>query len=565
MPLSRRSPRARERSIIQHRVIRRLLPLLLLVAAAGAAAYVAWRPDGVLEGDAGATLAREAAREPEAPPPVELKGRSDARPAPDPTPVGPPAGGEAAGEPASPPQMDADHRARLVAAIQQLEKLAEPRFPGRPGRPDQSLGDPYRAPRYGRVDLLGRRVGGTGPWLPDGRGLVFTGVAHVDHEDAGEAVEEEIEEPLVTAVVGRILSGGEPVAGAEVILYSTFYQRHVRYDHHVREVGRMITDGYGVFDLRPVGLDTVHFGSNGEVLLTVHKPGYGSIVARRLDNIEPEVENDLGTFELSTQAATLVGIIRDLQGEPVEGAAVRVSGSVNPVLYDKTERMIILKDCPTSVTDAEGSYRVESFAVGEQNVSIHVNIDCTQHTDGDVRGRRAPLRHPGPGREQHQGTDRERGGRGRRRRRGLQRRQLDAVESRRDVLARQHRVGSGHAPDRPPPLRVRVRARRRARHRGPRDRARHAPAADRAGRPERGGRHGGPADHPRLALARRPSPHRFVTDSRYWHAADGRYDVVVPEGAIGATVGAAGRAPTVLEAAALADGRATEVALPPAE
>ena len=51
-------------------------------------------------------------------------------------------------------------------------------------------------------------------------------------------------------------------------------------------------------------------------------------------------------------------------------------------VYDKTERMIILKDCPTAVTDAEGSFRLESFAV-LRDVSGQIQLFVSEEVLGD--------------------------------------------------------------------------------------------------------------------------------------------------------------------------------------
>jgi len=536
--------------------------LLLLLAAAAAIGFVVLRGGGGDDEVPTSTVAREAPDEAPPPDPVVLKGRSDARPArTEPPPAAP--SDEATPAVVEPRVMSGGRVMTEVdfRELQRREALEAPRVPERPGRPDLALGDPWRSPRYGRVDLLGRRVDGEGPWLPDGRGLSFTGMAQVDHEDAGAAVEEEIEEPLVTAVKGRILTDGDPVAGAEVILYSTFYQRHARYDHHVREVGRTVTDGYGVFDLRPIGLDTVHFGSNGEVLLTVHRAGFGSIVAKRLDNLQPEVENDLGAFDLQPVSPVLYGVIRDLAGRPVPGAVVRVSGSVNPVLYDKTERMIILKDCPAAVADDEGRYRLEGFAAGTQHVSVHVNIDCVLHFDAtyapgehewsprvlagnSVRGRVVDAEGvgiaaavvSGGGNWTPTGAD------------GTF--WLDNIQPGPfPVLVAHHLFHSVHVPQvaaGTEDLEIVMDA--------PLPRVQVLVATEESSEPV-----------PLIAidwLWARGAPPPFAPVSRFWNAADGRYDVVVPEGAVGARLSATGRVTVDLGQEALEDGRVIELALP---
>lgn len=504
-----------------------------------------------------APVARQDPGEADATPPVHLRGRPRLpRPPASPTPSTPGAPKPedvAAGRvlPASLPETVADRW-----------KHDDPRFPQRPHHPDPDLGDPHRAPHYLRLDLLGRPVDGLGPWLPDGRELAWAGMARVVSDDA-QAIDakDAIEEPLVTAVVGRVTSGATPLAGAEVILYSTFYQRHARYDHHVREVGRTTTHVDGVFDLRPVGLDTVHFGADGEVLLTVHRPGFGSIVARRLDNIRPEVENDLGAFDMQPVSATLHGVIRDFSGDPVAGAAVRVSGSVNPVIYDKTERMIILKDCPTAVTDAEGRYRLEGFALGRQHVSVHVNIDCVQHF--------ATTYDSG----EHEWSPRVRAGgsvRGR------------VVDGRGDPVAGAVVAGGDNwTPSNPDgtfwldnidagPFTLHV--------------AHHALASVylpgvTAGTEDLEVVMATPLPRIRLRVTAADTgeplrvvaidwtwpgggpPHLFVPDSPYWHDAGGHFEVIVPESAVGAWVSAEGRTGQGLEPADLEDGREVEIEL----
>jgi protocatechuate 3,4-dioxygenase beta subunit len=256
-----------------------------------------------------------------------------------------------------------------------------------------------------RTDLLGAtgayglRPGGIPTWPR------WVGVAHVqDDERTQGAKAEDTLEPVATGVRGRVAqSDGSPVRGAEVILYSCFYLRQAYYDHRVREIGRAFTDEEGVFDLRPVDLDTVHFGRDGEVLVTVRHARLPDVVAQRLDGLDPGRESDVGTLVLPEEGAVVFGQVRDLQGRPVQGAVVRASGMMNPVDYDKTERMVVLLACPSTITDAEGRYRLEDLAPGVHEVSVHVRLDCVIHerrtwqgegewnprvrTGHDVRGR----------------------------------------------------------------------------------------------------------------------------------------------------------------------------------
>ena len=218
------------------------------------------------------------------------------------------------------------------------------------------------------------------PWRVPPGGEAFGGedatiVSLARDEEEAQAREEE-PDPVETAVVGVVVdAAGQPIAGARVVVYSAFYERTLAYGHRIREVGSVTSDLEGRFNLRPIALDTVHFGSNGEVVLSISSPAHGDIVTKRMPNIEPEIENDLGQFMLRESMCTLQGQLVDREGKPVEGAVVRVSGSLQPTLYDKQERMVFLRHCPTATTDAEGRYQLAGFAPDTHFISIHVNID----------------------------------------------------------------------------------------------------------------------------------------------------------------------------------------------
>ena len=220
--------------------------------------------------------------------------------------------------------------------------------------------------------------------------LDWSGVAQVERETrtASEA-EEDTAAPITTAVRGVVVAAdGAPIAGAEVILYSSFYLRQAYYDHRVRQIGRVLSDADGGFDLRPIDLDTVHFGADGDVLVTVRHAHYPDLVAQVLPGIRPGEESDVGKLVLPTRSARVFGVIRDLAGQPVAGAIVRASGAMNPVDYDKTERMIVLDACPKAISDAQGHYDLRDFVAGVHEISIHVNIDCVVHMRGTWSGER---------------------------------------------------------------------------------------------------------------------------------------------------------------------------------
>lgn len=236
----------------------------------------------------------------------------------------------------------------------------------------------------GRVGPFGERdVAGLG-------GPRFVGVARIDPE-AGRFLRDpsEPETPAVTALQGLVVGeDGAPVSGAEVLVYSSFYVRNAQYDHRVQQIGRLVTGGDGLFDLRPLALDTIHFGADGEVLVTVRHPLLADVVAQRVPAIRPGEVTDVGRLVLPTRGAAVHGTVRDLEGQPVAGAVLRISGAFVATEYDKTERMIVLDPCPSAVTDEQGRYRIEGFAPGVHEISVHVRIDCVLHGslrfDGDV-------------------------------------------------------------------------------------------------------------------------------------------------------------------------------------
>ncbi len=508
-----------------------------------------------------AALDREEIEEPTPPSilaPARLRGSPGAAgaPAPELPPVRP-------GMPAAPPAeatptvteeagTDPTDRERIEALFDDL--LSPPaRFPARPARVDPALGDPRRRLRIERSRMLAE------PSLD--RALPSWGVIELDHDDAGATIEEEIEAPLVTAIHGTVLSAEGPVVEAEVVVYSTFYQRHAQYDRHVREVGRTFTQRDGSFDLRPIGLDTVHFGGDGDLWITVRRVGYGSIVGRRLLRIEPEQENDVGSFPLDAKPQVLEGTVRDRGGRPVVGAAIRVSGSINPVRYDKVERMVILKDCPTTFTDEEGRYRLTGFAPGLQQASIHVNVDCVLRRDFNFDGTPiswSPTVLAGKG---VRGVVLDPEGRG----------VAAAVVSGGGNWTPTNADGTfwlDNVEDGPFSVQV-------AHHLW------HSVRAEgvEAGQEDVELRLDAPlarfslfvvdadasAPVPLIAIdwwwENGPRPHAFVPESRYWHAGDGRYDLVVPEEATRASVSAEGFEAAALAAEDLVDGRGVTIQL----
>ena len=267
-----------------------------------------------------------------------------------------------------------------------------PLFPLDPGAVDDRVAADARVPIVlprayvvGRIGPYGVREDPGSTRAPD-----WSGMARLERgERAPSEAEDDTKEPVTTAVRGVVRDAdGDPIVGAEVILYSSFYLRQAYYDHRVRQIGRVLTDADGVFDMRPIDLDTVHFGADGDVLVSVRHPHHPDIIAQPLPGIVPGRESDVGDLVLPARAARVFGVITDLEGRPVQGAFVRASGALNPADYDKTERMVVLGACPTAITDAQGRYDLGGFAGGLHEISIHVRIDCVAHARGIWTGER---------------------------------------------------------------------------------------------------------------------------------------------------------------------------------
>lgn len=227
----------------------------------------------------------------------------------------------------------------------------------------------------GRVGAFGLREG------TDASRRAWTGVARVVRTSAdGTEPPDDTEEPVGTAVRGRVVGEDDrPVAGAEVVLWSSFYVRQAYYDHRVRQIGRGRTDGDGRFEVRALALDTVHFGAGGAVLADVRHDAWADVVAQPVAGIAPGRDSDVGTLRLPARPSRLSGTVLDFDGRPVVGAVVVVSGAFVPVDYDKTERHVVLAECPRATTDAQGRYAIEGFAAGTHEASVHVRLDCVLH------------------------------------------------------------------------------------------------------------------------------------------------------------------------------------------
>jgi hypothetical protein len=188
-----------------------------------------------------------------------------------------------------------------------------------------------------------------------------------------------VEEGVPVSLAGRVVEaeGGAPVAGARVVVTSTFYVRRYFYDHHLREVARAETDADGAFRIGRLNVDPAHFGRGGRLYLTVTAEGRAPALALPLARVSPGVANRVRDVALERGGLSLRGRVLDYwEGRPVVGARVHATGAVDPVSYPKDERPALFVGAPTAVTDAEGRFLLEGLGKGLQVLSVHGGDDC---------------------------------------------------------------------------------------------------------------------------------------------------------------------------------------------
>ncbi len=201
-------------------------------------------------------------------------------------------------------------------------------------------------------------------------------------EEAVELVGERrphLEEGVPVALRGRVLEAGtgDPLPGATVILTSTFYVRHIQYDHHLREVARAVTDEDGAYFVERLNADPAHFGRGGRLYLTVTSPSHAPALARPVATVSPGKRNKLPDVELEREVHTLRGrLVGIWDGKPVVGARVIATGAVNPIAYPKDQRAALFVGAPETVSDADGRFELAGLGRGVQNVSAHGGNDC---------------------------------------------------------------------------------------------------------------------------------------------------------------------------------------------
>ena len=181
------------------------------------------------------------------------------------------------------------------------------------------------------------------------------------------------------ALTGRVLDAatGTPLAGASVVVSSTFYVRRHLYDHHLREIARAFTDDDGEFAVPRVDVDPAHFGRGGRLYVTVTAEGHAPALARPVAAVAPGATSRLPDVRLAVATHTLSGRIVDIwEGRPVAGARVYATGAIDPIAYPKDQRAALILGAPTAVTDEEGRFELTGLERGWQNVSAHGGDDC---------------------------------------------------------------------------------------------------------------------------------------------------------------------------------------------
>lgn len=188
-----------------------------------------------------------------------------------------------------------------------------------------------------------------------------------------------LEEGVPVSLSGRVLAAedGAPVAGATVVLSSTFYVRTHLYDHHLREVAHATTDADGVFTVERLNAEPAHFGRGGLLHLTATAPGRAPALAVPLSGVSPGVAHRVADLRLAAAPLSLAGrVLDEWEGRPVAGARVYATGAVDPIAYPKDQRAALFLGAPAATTDAEGRFLLEGLGRGVQVISAHGGDDC---------------------------------------------------------------------------------------------------------------------------------------------------------------------------------------------
>jgi protocatechuate 3,4-dioxygenase beta subunit len=188
-----------------------------------------------------------------------------------------------------------------------------------------------------------------------------------------------LEEGDPISLTGRVLAADDstPVVGATIVVTSTFYVRATFYDHHLREVARAVTDHEGRWTVERLNADPAHFGRGGKAYVTVTADGFAPALGLPVAGLSPGVANTLDDVTLDRAAQVLRGRVLDTAaGQPVVGATIFATGTIDPVVYPKDQRDALFVGAPTATTDEHGRFVLEGLGAGRQMISVHGGDDC---------------------------------------------------------------------------------------------------------------------------------------------------------------------------------------------
>lgn len=195
--------------------------------------------------------------------------------------------------------------------------------------------------------------------LPPGRYRAFVSRScHAEIEiAAGEERELIVAVPDRGKLAGRVISlTGEPLAGAQIR------------NQDPRQGGwslLAVCDEDGRFEARAIA---------GMMWVQAHKPGFGR---SRLRSVIPGFSQRLEdmTFLVAEARAALELRLRDAQGDPLAGAAVRLDSADPPGMGSRSQERSRVRQLH-AVTDAEGKLRFADLSPGVAELEIHAAGHC---------------------------------------------------------------------------------------------------------------------------------------------------------------------------------------------
>jgi hypothetical protein len=192
---------------------------------------------------------------------------------------------------------------------------------------------------------------------------------------------------LPVGLTGRVVEkeSKQPIAGAVVLVHSTFYVRSIFYDHHLEEVARVVTDDDGLFVIERLNVDPIHFGKGGRAYLSVRSHDHAPLLSIPLPGVTTGYRNRLPDLVLSRERHTVRGRVVDYwENKPVAGGRVVATGEIQPIHYPKDQRDALFLSAPECVTDEMGRFVLENVGPGKQMLSVHGGDDCAGYLEIEV-------------------------------------------------------------------------------------------------------------------------------------------------------------------------------------